>query len=122
MNTIDCSSIEFVLAIYWFQIKEIFMNIKAAFAKSLKQARIYKGLTQESFSDVSSRTYLSTLERGLKSPTLEKIDDLSKTLKLHPLTLLAMTYVKADEIKIDELFEIIKSQTIAIEIFLKNSD
>lgn len=68
------------------------MDIKEAFAKALKLARNYCGLTQEAFSDVSSRTYISTLERGLKNPTLEKIDILSKVMGIHPLTLLTLTY------------------------------
>lgn len=71
------------------------MKTKKAFAKALKSARRAKGLTQEDFSLVSSRTYLSTLERGLKSPTLEKIEMLSKTLGLHPLTILTLTYLNA---------------------------
>lgn len=56
------------------------MTSRAAFAKALIQARAYQGLTQEDFSDVSSRTYISALERGLKSPTLEKLDELAETL------------------------------------------
>lgn len=41
---------------------------------------------------VSSRTYLSSLERGMKSPTLDKVQELADTLKVHPLTLLALAY------------------------------
>jgi transcriptional regulator with XRE-family HTH domain len=48
--------------------------MKLAFAKALRHARKSRGLTQEDFSDVSSRTYMSTLERGKKSPTLDKIN------------------------------------------------
>lgn len=93
MNTIDCSPIVLVLARWRFQIKEIFMDIKDAFAAALKQVRNARGLTQEAFSEVSSRTYISTLERGLKSPTLEKIEDLSKAMEINPLSLLALTYL-----------------------------
>ncbi len=49
------------------------MELKQAFGQALKQLRMSQGLTQEDFSDVSSRTYLSTLERGLKSPTIDKL-------------------------------------------------
>lgn len=66
------------------------MEIRYAFARALKAARKSKGLTQEDFSIVSSRTYLSTLERGQKSPTLDKIDTLSKTIGIHLLTLIAL--------------------------------
>ena len=82
------------------------MDIQHAFAKSLKAARKAKGLTQEDFSIVSSRTYLSALERGLKNPTLEKIQDIAETMDIHPLTLLALTYMQVDEnSSLDYLFK-----------------
>lgn len=69
------------------------MDIKEAFAVALKQARTARRLTQEDFSNVSSRTYVSTLERGLKNPTLDKIEDLAGVLSIHPLTLLTLAYM-----------------------------
>lgn len=69
------------------------MDIKEAFASALKQARIASELTQEDFSDVSSRTYVSSLERGLKNPTLDKIGDLAGVMAIHPLTLLTLVYM-----------------------------
>ena len=44
---------------------------------------------------ISSRTYLSTLERGIQSPTLVKIEQLAQTLEIHPLTLLTMAYAES---------------------------
>lgn len=70
------------------------MNTKKAFGASLKAIRKARGLTQEDFAITSSRTYVSTMERGLKSPTLDKIDALAGTLKVHPLTLLVLTYLQ----------------------------
>jgi transcriptional regulator with XRE-family HTH domain len=64
-----------------------------AFAKSLKELRTMKGVTQEDFSEVSSRTYVSMIERGLRCPTLEKIDEFAMVLGVHPLTLLCLTYM-----------------------------
>ena len=75
------------------------MDIKQAFARALKQCRKAKGLTQEDFGIVSSRTYLSTLERGLKSPTLEKIDDIAHHLGINPLTILTLTYLDSTDLK-----------------------
>jgi len=72
------------------------MDIRQAFAVALKTARKAQGRTQEDFSNVSSRTYLSTLERGLKSPTLDKLQSLAEVLELHPLTILAFTYALAE--------------------------
>lgn len=62
------------------------------FPKALKKARTAQGLSQESFGLVSSRTYVSSLERGLKAPTLNKADELAQVLGIHPLTLLALSY------------------------------
>lgn len=47
----------------------------------MKASSKARGLSQEAFSDVSSRTYLSSLERGLKSPTLNKIEELCEVMK-----------------------------------------
>ncbi|PKO77725.1 MAG: XRE family transcriptional regulator [Betaproteobacteria bacterium HGW-Betaproteobacteria-15] len=63
------------------------------FSRALKRARSATGRTQEDFDVVSSRTYVSTLERGGKSPTLQKVDALAHVLGLHPLTLLTLAYV-----------------------------
>ncbi|MEW8508862.1 MAG: helix-turn-helix transcriptional regulator [Candidatus Thiodiazotropha sp.] len=68
------------------------MKINPAFGKALRRFRNAQGLSQEAFGLVSSRTYLSTLERGLKSPTLDKIEALASVLKIHPLTLLTLAY------------------------------
>lgn len=71
------------------------MNTRKAFARSLQQLRAAQGVTQEDFGIVSSRTYISMLERGLRSPTLDKLDALAQVLKVHPLSLLALTYQNA---------------------------
>jgi transcriptional regulator with XRE-family HTH domain len=64
---------------------------------ALRYIRKLKGISQEDFSEQSSRTYVSTLERGLKSPTLSKIDELSAVLGIHPLTLLVLSYSDGGE-------------------------
>ncbi|MAT49921.1 MAG: transcriptional regulator [Porticoccaceae bacterium] len=68
------------------------MANKPTLGSALQTARKARGLSQEAFSDVSSRTYLSTLERGLKSPTLKKLEGLCDVLEVHPLTLLLLSY------------------------------
>jgi transcriptional regulator with XRE-family HTH domain len=68
------------------------MPPKNAFPAALQAIRKVRGLSQEAFSDVSSRTYLSSLERGLKSPTLTKIVELCEVMEVHPLTLLTLAY------------------------------
>lgn len=65
---------------------------KQVLPAALKTVRKARGLSQEAFSDVSSRTYLSALERGLKSPTLNKLEALCEVMDVHPLTLLTLAY------------------------------
>jgi len=72
-------------------------NPRNNFGGGLRRTRDAQGLSQEDFGLVSSRTYVSSLERGLKSPTLNKVDDLAITLGVHPLTLLFVSYVEAYE-------------------------
>jgi transcriptional regulator with XRE-family HTH domain len=87
------------------------MELKAAFGLALKSLRTSRQLTQEDFETVSSRTYLSTLERGLKSPTLEKVDALASVLKVHPLTLLVDCYLRADSgVTLGDLLQRIESE------------
>lgn len=72
------------------------MDLIKAFGIALRDVRQRRELTQEDFSIVSSRTYLSTLERGLKGPTLGKIEQLAGVLKVHPLTLIAEAFLHED--------------------------
>ena len=69
------------------------MNIKKSVGLAIQTSRKVKKITQEDFSEISSRTYISTLERGLYSPTVEKIDAIAKVIGIHPLTLLTLSYL-----------------------------
>ena len=62
------------------------------FAQALRKAREARGIPQEEFDTVSSRTYVSSLERGIKQPTVSKVDALASVLGLHPLTVFALSY------------------------------
>ena len=68
------------------------MAAKHTLSEALKTIRHARGLSQEDFSNVSSRTYMSTLERDLKSPTLNKLAELCDVMEVHPLTLLTLAY------------------------------
>ena len=78
------------------------MAEKHDIGQAIKTVRAVRGLSQEAFSDVSSRTYLSTLERGLKSPTLSKLAELCEVMQVHPLTLLTLAYA-GDASQADQL-------------------
>ena len=90
------------------------MDVRQALAGALKTIRSARGLTQEDFSNVSSRTYLSTLERGLKSPTMDKMQALAEVLDVHPLTVMALTFITAENSSADELLAKVKQELRAL--------
>lgn len=63
--------------------------------RAMKAIRDVRALSQEDFSLVSSRTYMSTVERGLKSPTLGKLEQIASVMQVHPLTLLTLGYASS---------------------------
>jgi transcriptional regulator with XRE-family HTH domain len=92
------------------------LELKTAFGLALKQVRNRQQLTQEDFSETSSRTYLSTLERGIKSPTLEKVEQLSKVLKVHPLSVMVMAYLnKEDDQDLSSLLKSIENEVNTLQ-------
>ncbi|KSF69289.1 helix-turn-helix transcriptional regulator [Pseudomonas paraeruginosa] len=90
------------------------MELKQSFGQALRKLRTSRQLTQEDFSQISSRTYLSSLERGLKSPTLEKLECLASVIGVHPVTLLACGYLLKDETPLDDLLERVRGELSGI--------
>lgn len=90
------------------------MISKNSFPAALKTVRKARGLSQEAFSDVSSRTYMSSLERGLKSPTLSKVAELCEVMDVHPLTLLTLAY-GGDSNGVGEVIERVQRELAAIQ-------
>ena len=80
-------------------------TLKPSLPDALRKIRKARGLSQEAFSDVSSRTYLSSLERDLKSPTLNKLTELCEVMEVHPLTLLTLAYAGDGSREINRLLE-----------------
>ncbi len=79
------------------------MNHRQAVAAAIKSIRQQRKLTQEEFSVVSSRTYLSTLERALKSPTLEKLGEIANVLDVSAATIVLVAHaIQCDNKSTDE--------------------
>jgi transcriptional regulator with XRE-family HTH domain len=75
---------------------------KSNFPHALRTARKARGIAQEDI-EVSGRTYISAIERGIKVPTLGKVEQLAEALRMHPLTLLALAYlprVREDDVEL----------------------
>ena len=95
------------------------MAAKHTLSEALKTIRKARGLSQEAFSDVSSRTYMSSLERDLKSPTLNKLGELCDVMEVHPLTLLTLAYAGKKPKQAEQLLAQVRQE---LEAVLKASD
>ena len=90
------------------------MAAKHTLSEALKTIRKARGLSQEAFSDVSSRTYMSSLERDLKSPTLNKLAELCEVMEIHPLTLLTLAYAGDDARHAEQLLAQVRQELKAV--------
>jgi transcriptional regulator with XRE-family HTH domain len=63
------------------------MTYRQRLAESLRQARKSEKISQEGLAERAGlhRTYISQLERGLKSPSLDVVVALAKGLRVTPL-------------------------------------
>ena len=88
---------------------------KHSLATAIRTVRKARGLSQEAFSDVSSRTYMSSLERDLKSPTMHKLTELCKVMDVHPLTLLTLAYAGDDMDKVRRVLKQVEQELLSIK-------
>jgi len=65
------------------------MGLRQTFAKNLKSLRAQKEMSQEALAYAAGldRTYISSLERCIYSPTLDTVEDLAKALGVDPIAL-----------------------------------
>jgi transcriptional regulator with XRE-family HTH domain len=90
------------------------LGAKHTLSEALKTIRKARGLSQEAFSNVSSRTYMSSLERDLKSPTLSKLTELCEVMEVHPLTLLTLAYAGDDMRRVERLLAQVRQELEAV--------
>lgn len=86
----------------------------SSFARALRTARKARGVPQEMFDTVSSRTYISAIERGLKQPTITKVDSLAGVLGVHPLSLLTLSYANPTGSNAHELLDRVRREVDAL--------
>lgn len=68
-------------------------RLDSSFGKVVRERRKQLGISQESLSFRSGvhRTFISEIERGLKSPTLHTVFALAEALQIQASTLIRMT-------------------------------
>ncbi|RJG12919.1 XRE family transcriptional regulator [Pseudomonas cavernicola] len=88
------------------------MELKQAFGEAIRRMRERKELPQEGVG--ASQSYISSIERGLKSPSLEKIEKIATVMGVHPMSILATGFLlKEPGLSLDDLLNKIRRETIA---------
>lgn len=90
------------------------MKMQKRFGRALQALRKSKGVTQEDFALISSRTYMSSLERGIQSPTMTKLDEFAPILGVHPVTLFALGYARNDTKDINALCDGVRAELLEL--------
>ena len=77
------------------------MQIEKAFGLALRNLRKERKLSQEQLAEFCGlhRTYISLLERGLKSPSLSTLFRISNTLAISPHQLVFSTEQEIEKVK-----------------------
>ncbi|WP_339461331.1 helix-turn-helix domain-containing protein [Pseudomonas sp. EA_105y_Pfl2_R69] len=81
------------------------MDYRQALGSSMRKIRKARGLSQESFADVSSRGHISELERGVIGITVEKLIELAEVMQVHPMTVLLDSFSQYDDVMPARLLE-----------------
>lgn len=91
------------------------MDVSEALAAAIRRVRLARNMTQEDFVGISGRTYISELERGIKSPSLTKIDGIAVRMGVHPLTLLMACYEMKDGVAAVELLDTVLKELLDLD-------
>lgn len=84
-------------------------ELKRALGAVLKSYRLNRSASQESLGP--SQAYISNIERGRWSASLDKIEQMSKALGVHPASVILAGYLSSEEgTNSDELLERIRNE------------
>ncbi|MCO6055545.1 helix-turn-helix domain-containing protein [Pseudomonas sp. MOB-449] len=67
------------------------MDLSQAVGTAVRIARLSKAMRQEALG--ASQTYVSDVERGLKAPSLEKLEEMALAMGIHPVSLVLASYL-----------------------------
>lgn len=79
-------------------------NVKLAFGKTLRKHRLQQKLSQEHLAELANldRTYISQIERGLKSPSISTLIALARALEIKAHSLVSEVEGELEKFTIEE--------------------
>lgn len=72
------------------------LELKQAMGAVIKSARLKRNVAQESMG--ASQSYISALENGKWSASLDKIEQMANALGMHPASIILAGYLTADNV------------------------
>lgn len=94
------------------------MRRHGAYGEALRRVRRYRGIPQDGLASVIGRAYISELERGRKSPTVRKVEELCEAFDTHPLTAYLLAFAQHP----DDVDALLKHARREAKRILKNTD
>ena len=91
------------------------MTLRTSFSTVLRALRAKRNISQREFGDTASRTFLSKLEGGRASPTLDKLEQISQRLDLSPLSLLTLTLSADSGLSVSDLIKTLRAEMESLE-------
>lgn len=89
------------------------MELRESFGETVRVIRRDKGLPQGAIG--VNQGYVSELENGLKSPTLQKIAEIANNLGVHPITLLTVAFENMGAQSAEEILDCVTSELEALK-------
>jgi transcriptional regulator with XRE-family HTH domain len=91
------------------------MSLSKGFAAVLRTARAVRGLSQQDLGDASDRKHFWQIENAKSSPTLNKLEKLSKALQFDPVTLLALCVAVRDKVSPSDVLQRVQKELAEFE-------
>ena len=89
------------------------LELKRAIGTSIKSYRLRRDIPQESLGP--SQPYISNLEAGRGSASIDKIEQMAEVLGVHPMSIIFASYLTSSkETSKDQLFERIRIELAEI--------
>lgn len=98
MQTIVCRSIKNI-CLNFSTIMQNKKELEKAFGEVLRKLRVEQNLSQDKLAELShlDRTYISLLERGLRTPTISTLFSISNALNSSPSRIIKLVEKKINE-------------------------
>lgn len=88
-------------------------STKANIGRALIQLRAARRVTQEDLLFAVSRRHVGRIEQGHQVPSIHVIENLAESLRIHPMTLIAMAYSQDPGVQsVDQVLQAVKSDML----------